>query len=183
MNVLIACEYSGIIRECFKKLGHNAVSCDLLPTEIEGIHYQGYVEDIIDNKWDLMIAHPPCTYLSYAGNRWLNKPYRDIHIQAALEFFNFLLNAPIPRICIENPRGWANKNISEPDQIIHPYQFNEPFQKATCLWLNGLPLLKPTNILDDYQHNWTKYKKGSHTSKSRSRTFIGVAKAMAIQWG
>lgn len=183
MNILIACEYSGIVRDAFKNKGHFAVSCDLLSSDIKGYHYQGNVLDTLTDGWDMMIAFPPCTYLSYAGNRWLKQEGRQQKINEALEFFKLILNAPIPKIAVENPRGWANKYIREPEQIFHPYHFGEPYSKATCLWLKNLPLLNYTNVLTNYFHNWTKYKKGSHNGHSRSKTFQGVADAMAAQWG
>jgi site-specific DNA-cytosine methylase len=181
MNILIACEYSGRVREAFRAAGHYAVSCDLLPTEQEGEHFQCDVREVLDYGWDMMIAHPPCTYLSYAGNRWLKQEGRHEKMLDALRFFNLLLDAPITRIAVENPRGWTWKYVRKPDQVVHPYHFGEPFTKATCFWLKGLPLLRPTDVCDEYFVNWTKYK-GSHNGHARSKTWIGMALAMASQW-
>ena len=140
MKILIACEYSGRVREAFARLGHDAWSCDLLPTEIPGNHLQCDVLEVIDSqKWDMMIAHPPCTYLSYAGMASWNAPGREEKRQEALEFFMKLVNALIPKICVENPVGWPNQKYRRPDQIIHPYYFGERQLKRTCLWLKGLP--------------------------------------------
>jgi len=144
MKVLIACEYSGIVREAFKKKGHDALSCDLLPSEIPGKHYQGKVEDIIGEGWDLMIAHPPCTHLAVSGARWFKDKRREQG--EALAFVQYLLNAPIPRIALENPVSIISSKIRKPDQIIQPWQFGHGETKATCLWLKGLPKLVPTNI-------------------------------------
>ena len=182
MKVLVACEYSGIVRDAFTARGHDAWSADLLPTESPGNHYQGDVRDILNFGWDLMVAHPPCQYVSYAGNRWLKQPGRMEKMQEALDFFRELLNAPVPMIAIENPRGYTWKYIRKPDQVFHPYHFGHPMTKATCLWLKELPPLMYTLIHPDPFVNWTKYK-GSHNSKARAKTFTGVASAMATQWG
>lgn len=142
MRVLIACEFTGKIRDAFVALGHEAWSCDLLPTETPGNHYQGDVRDILySEKWDLMIAHPPCTYLSRAANRVWNAPGRAEKRQEAFEFFMMFVNAPVAHICIENPVGYANTAYRKPDQTIHPYYFGERQLKRTCLWLIGLPKL------------------------------------------
>lgn len=182
MRVLIACEYSGIVRQAFIFAGHDAMSCDLLPSEMPGPHYQGDVRDILDDGWDMMIGHPPCTYLSYAGNRWLNQPGRTEKAREAFDFFMTLWNAPIPLIALENPRGFVWQWFRKPDQIIEPYHFGHPLTKATCLWLKGLPPLMATLICSDPFVNWTKYK-GSHNGHARSRTWPGIAAAMAAQWG
>lgn len=182
MRILVACEYSGIVRDAFAAKGHDVWSCDILPTEQPGQHLQCDVLDVLDNGWDLMIAHPPCQYLSYAGNRWLKQPGRHENMLKALEFFKALLNAPIPHIAVENPRGWTWKYVRKPDQIIEPYHFGHPMTKATCLWLKNVPPLMATLIITDPFVNWTKYK-GSHTSKARAKTFPGIAAAMANQWG
>lgn len=195
MRVLVACEFSGKVRDAFTKRGHYALSCDLLPTETPGLHYQGDVRDILNDGWDLMVAHPPCTYISRAGARWWHIPERQRKAEEAIDFVFELLNANIRRIAIENPIGKLSQVYRKPDQIIQPYQFGHPFSKATCLWLDELPLLRPTNIL----HRHTKYlpantgfgaKLGQQSSKGvarakrdRERTFQGIADAMAEQWG
>lgn len=180
--MLVACEYSGIVRSAFASRGHDAWSCDLLPSELPGKHIQADVLTILNDGWDLMVAHPPCTYLSYAGNRYLKQPGRMEGIQAALEFFQVILNAPIPKIAVENPRGWTWKYIRKPDQVIEPYHFGHPMTKATCLWLKQLPPLMATLIIADPFVNWTR-NKGAHNGHDRSRTFPGIAEAMARQWG
>jgi hypothetical protein len=195
MRVLIACEFSGIVRDAFLKRGHDAWSCDLLPTEKEGPHIQDDVLKHLDDGWDLMIAHPPCTYLSRAGARWWKKPGREELTRKATEFVFSLANAQIPKISIENPIGQLNRRWRYPDQIVQPWQFGHPFSKATCLWLIGLPLLIPTKIIPGYvsllpsNTGWNK-RKGQksqpgflHNSKKASITFQGIADAMAEQWG
>jgi len=188
MKVLIACEYSGIVRDAFTKAGHEAFSCDLLPTETEGVHYQGDIKDFLyDHKWDLMIAHPPCTYLTNSGVRWLHtRPERWAQLDEGAAFFNFLLNASIYRICIENPipHKYAVERIGRNyDQIIQPWQFGHGETKATCLWLKNLPKLKPTNIVDGREQRIWKMPPGPDRAKERARFFTGVADAMADQWG
>lgn len=187
MNVLIACEYSGAVRDAFKELGHYAVSCDLLPTEKPGHHYQGDVFDVINEGWDLMIAHPPCTYLSNSGVRWLySDPERWKEMIKGAVFFRKLLEAPIPRIAIENPvmHGYAKEIIGvDQSQSIQPYEFGHGEQKRTCLWLKNLPLLQPTNIVEGREQRIWKLSPGDDRWKERSRTFEGIAKAMAEQWG
>ena len=180
MKVLIACEYSGIVREAFKKKGHDALSCDLLPSEIPGKHYQGKVEDIIGEGWDLMIAHPPCTHLAVSGARWF-KDKRNEQGEA-LAFVRYLLNAPIPRIALENPVSIISSKIRKPDQIIQPWQFGHGETKATCLWLKGLPKLVPTNVVSGREHRVHQMPPSPDRWKERSRTFTGIAKAMAEQW-
>jgi site-specific DNA-cytosine methylase len=201
-NVLIACEFSGITRNAFASLGHNAVSCDFLPSELPGNHYQGDVLDVINEGWDLMIAHPPCTYLSYAGNAYFNLPGRSQMRIDALQFFNKLLNAPIKFICVENPQGIIDKVIRKHDQIIHPYYFGEKHLKRTCLWLKNLPLLyytlqpnlfseptacdKPNPIYIDKSGKKRYYvdsiKGGSNGIQLRNKSFQSIAAAMAAQW-
>ncbi len=183
MRVLVACEFSGTVRDAFAALGHDAWSCDILPTTKPGKHIQTDVLNILDYDWDLMVAHPPCDYLSYAGNRWLKQPGRWDNIAKALVFFKRIMDAPIPKIAVENPRGWTWKYIRKPDQVIEPYHFGHPLTKATCLWLKDLPPLMATMICDDPLVNWTRNKKGAHSAKARSVTFPGVAAAMAAQWG
>jgi hypothetical protein len=197
MRVLVACEFSGIVRVAFIAAGHDAVSCDLLPTERPGPHYQGNVLDIIEGfvwgPWDLMIAHPPCTYLANSGVRWLygGKGTTVDHIrwndmlEAAL-FFGALLNAPIPRIAVENPimHRYGREIIGRGhDQIVQPWQFGHPETKATCLWLKGLPPLEPTNIVAGREPRVHHASPGPDRWKERSRTLPGIAAAMAAQWG
>lgn len=148
MKVLIACEYSGTVRDSFLSLGHDATSCDILPTESPGPHYQGDVRDILGDGWDLMVAHPPCTYLSVSGMHWTTRGLRDPRLtEDALDFVRVLLSAPVPMIALENPVSIISTRIRKPDQSINPWQFGHPESKRTCLWLVGLPLLVPTNVL------------------------------------
>lgn len=180
MNILVACEYSGIVRQAFVALGHNAWSCDLLPTEIPGQHYQGDVRDLLKQKWDLMIAHPPCTHLAVSGARYF---YRKQAEQAeALEFVRLLMNAPIEHIAIENPISVISSRIRKPDQIIQPWQFGHGETKATCLWLKNLPKLQPSNIVEGREQRIHKMPPSPERWKERSRTFQGIANAMAAQW-
>ena len=181
MKVLIACEYSGTVREAFSKLGHDAWSCDLLETEIPGNHYKGNVKDILCDGWDLMIAHPPCTHLAVSGARWFK--YKQKEQAEALEFVRLLLNAPIERIALENPISIISSQVRKPDQIIQPWQFGHGETKATCLWLQNLPKLQPTNIVDGREQRIWKMPPGPDRWKERSRTFEGIAQAMATQWG
>jgi site-specific DNA-cytosine methylase len=181
MKVLIACEYSGAVRDAFLRRGHDAMSCDLLPTEVPGPHYQGDVTDILGGGWDLMIAHPPCTHLAVSGARWFKDKVAE---QAeALDFVRLLLNAPIPRIALENPISIISSRIRKPDQIIQPWQFGHGETKATCLWLKNLPPLWYTHIVAGREARVHKMPPGPDRWKERSRTFAGVAEAMAAQWG
>lgn len=192
MKILVACEYSGVVRDAFTALGHEATSCDLLPTETEGKHYQGDVRDILLDGWDLMIAHPPCTYLASSGLHWNKKrPERALLTEEALDFIHILLDAPIPRIALENPIGCISSRIRKPDQIIQPWQFGEDASKATCLWLKGLPLLVPTNVLEGGKEARRANQTASGQNKlgpspdrwkERSKTYQGIADAMAAQW-
>lgn len=184
MKVLVACEFSGVVREAFAARGHDAWSCDLLPTEQPGQHIQGDVLAVLDQGWDLMIAHPPCTYVADAGERWFKvQPDRLDKAREAFKFFMAMVNAPIPLIAVENPKSWRLKKwYRQPDDIIHPFHFGDPFTKQTWLWLKGLPPLWKTGVCDDYFVNWSKYK-GAHNGKSRSKTFPGIAAAIAAQWG
>lgn len=202
MRILIACEFSGIVRDAFLERGHDAISCDLLPTESTGPHYQGDVMDIINDGWDLMIAHPPCTYLSYAGTRHWNSPGRCRKRLEALEFFRILWESPIEKICIENPKGCASPTIAKYTQEIQPYYFGDEEMKTTWLWLKNLLPLK-YNFEDGLFHNKTscdkpmEYKKHMvagriknyyYTEKTRdpherARFWPGIATAMAEQWG
>lgn len=181
MKVLVACEYSGIVREAFIARGHNAWSCDLLDTEIPGPHYKGDVGDILGNGWDLMICHPPCTHLAVSGARWFKD--KQAEQAAALDFVRLLLDAPIPRIALENPVSIISSRIRKPDQIIQPWQFGHGETKATCLWLKGLPKLVPTDIVPGREARVHKMPPSPDRWKDRSRTYPGIATAMAHQWG
>jgi hypothetical protein len=204
MRVLIACEFSGAVRDAFTKAGHEATSCDLLPNETPGAHYQGSVMDILNDGWDLMIAHPPCTYLTLTGNKWFKPEYaerfptRHKDREDAVEFFMALANAPIPKIAIENPIGIMSSRYRKPNQIIQPWEYGHETTKATCLWLKGLPNLTPTNIVSKgevvisksgnrmsrwYYETSKITLKGGLRAKARSVTFQGIADAMASQWG
>lgn len=180
MRILIACEFSGIVREAFKKLGHDAWSCDLLPSEIPGQHIQDDVLKHLDEGWDMMIAHPPCTHLAVSGARWFKDKKKEQ--QEALEFVKKLWNAPITKIAIENPISVISSKMSKPDQIIQPWMFGHGETKATCLWLKNLPKLKPTNIVDGRKARVHRASPGPDRWKERSRTLQGVADAMAAQW-
>lgn len=181
MNVLIACEFSGTVRDVFARRGHHAVSCDLLPSETDGVHYQGDVRDIIADGWDMMIAHPPCTHLAVSGARWFKDKQQEQ--QEALAFVRTLMAAPIERIAIENPISVISSKIRKPDQIIQPWQFGHGETKATCLWLKKLPKLKPTNIVDGREARIHKMPPSPDRWKERSKTYQGIANAMAEQWG
>jgi site-specific DNA-cytosine methylase len=181
MRVLIACEFSGIVRDAFAARGHEALSCDLLPSERGGNHYQGDVRDIIGDGWDLMVAHPPCTHLAVSGARWFCE--KRVEQAEALEFVRFLMDAPIPHIALENPVSVISSRIRKPDQIIQPWQFGHGETKATCLWLKGLPLLRPTQVVDGREASVHKMAPGPERWRERSRTFEGIAEAMAEQWG
>ena len=183
MKVLVACEYSGRVRDAFLANGHDAMSCDLLPTEVPGPHYQGSVADVINEGWDLMICHPPCTHLAVSGARHFAAKKASGVQDEALDFVRLLLDAPIPRIALENPISIISSRIRKPDQIIQPWQFGHGETKATCLWLRGLPLLIPTNIVDGREPKVHMMPPGPDRWKNRSRTFQGIAKAMADQWG
>jgi len=183
MKVLIACEYSGIVREAFAKKGHDAMSCDLLPAEIPGNHYQGDIRDVLYDGWDLMIGHPPCDHLAVSGARWFKEKRADGRQQAAIEFFMMLANAPIEKIALENPVSIMSTQYRKPDQIIQPWMFGHGETKATCLWLKNLPLLQPTNIVEGREQRIWKMGPSEHRWKERSRTFTGISEAMANQWG
>ena len=191
MRVLVACEYSGTVRDAFRRAGHDAMSCDLLPTEAPGPHYQGDVRDVLDDGWDLMVAHPPCTHLAVSGARWFHIKRQE---QAdALAFVRLLMDAPIARIAIENPVSVISSRIRKPDQIIQPWMFGHEATKTTCLWLKELPALMPTNIVGKGARHVTKSGKSlpqwynlppsEDRWKIRSATFQGIADAMADQWG
>lgn len=181
MRVLVACEYSGRVRDAFRRLGHDAFSCDLLPTDAPGPHYQGPVQDVLGDGWDLMVAHPPCTHLAVSGSRHFHRKQRE---QAeALDFVRLLMNAPVPRWCIENPVSVISSSITPPQQIIQPWQFGHGETKTTCLWLHNLPRLKPTNCVPGREPRVHHMPPGAERWKERSRTYEGVAEAMAQQWG
>lgn len=180
MKVLVGCEYSGVVRDAFIARGHDAISCDLLPTEAPGPHYQGDVRDILNEGWDLMIAHPTCTYLARSGARWW--PGREQEQAAAIAFVRSLMAASIPRIAIENPIGALSSAIRPPDQIIQPWQFGHGETKATCLWLKNLPLLVPTHVVTGREARIHRMAPGPERGKERSRTYRGIAEAMAEQW-
>ena len=181
MRVLIACEYSGTVRDAFAARGHDAWSCDLLPTERLGNHIHGDVLQHLHRNWDLMIAHPPCTHLAVSGARWFKD--KQIEQAEALDFVHRLMDAPIPRIALENPISIISSRIRKPDQIIQPWQFGHGETKATCLWLKNLPKLLPTNIVEGREARIHKMPPGPDRWKERSRTFEGIAQAMAEQWG
>ncbi len=196
MRVLVACEYSGVVRDAFIRAGHEAISCDLLPTQKQGPHYEGDVRDILKAKWDLMIAHPPCTYLSSSGLHWnKRRPERAKQTEEAIQFVFELANADIPRICIENPIGCLSTRYRKPDQIIHPHQFGHDASKATCLWLKGLPLLQKTKDVEPrYVNGKPRWSNQTDSGQNRlgpsedrwairSLTYQGIAYAMAEQWG
>lgn len=202
MRVLVACEFSGIVRDAFARRGHDAWSCDLYHTERKGNHIQDYVERHLDEDWDLMIAHPPCTYLTCAGNKWFLPKYksrfpnRAEQRELAVKFFLALTYTKIPKTAIENPIGIMSSRFRKPDQIIHPYEFGHPVMKATALWLKNLPPLQPTNLVEPELHRFASGNVQSrwHTetghiadkaerARARSCTFAGIAEAMAEQWG
>ena len=203
MKILVACEYSGIVRDAFTAQGHDAWSCDILPTESEGNHIQDDILNHLNKNWDMMIAHPPCTYLSNAGNRWFDeekygeqaRERKELRLES-MEFVKKLYDNNIPRICIENPVGFLNSNWKKPDQIIHPYHFGDTESKRTCLWLKNLQPLKHTNVVKPKIYAY--HKRGKHKgnpiyfheyqprtkdrAKIRSKFWKGIAKAMANQW-
>jgi hypothetical protein len=195
VRVLIACESSGAVRDAFRARGHFAMSCDLLSSEQPGPHHQGDVRELLDQEWDLLIAHPPCTYLSVSGMHWTTRGLRDPKLtEDALDFVRLFMDAPIERIAIENPVSVISSRIRKPDQIIQPYQFGHDASKKTCLWLKGLPLLKPTQMVEPRIVNG-KQRWGNQTDsgqnklppskdrwKLRSKTYEGIANAMAAQW-
>lgn len=183
MRVLVACEYSGRVRDSFAALGHEAMSCDLLPTESPGNHYQGDVRDVLGDGWDLMVAHPPCTHLAVSGARYFARKRETGEQQAALDFVRMLLDVPIPRIALENPVSIISSQIRKPDQIVQPWMFGHGETKATCLWLRGLPKLVPTSIVDGRENRVHRMPPSPDRWKDRSRTYLGVAQAMASQWG
>ena len=196
MRVLVACEYSGRVRDAFIAAGHEALSCDLLPTDSPGPHYKGDVRDVLYDGWDLMVAHPPCTYLSVSGMHWTTRGLRDPRLtEDALSFVKLLMEAPIHKIAIENPVSVISSRIRKPDQVVNPYEFGHDASKKTCLWLKNLPLLAPTQLVQPRVVNG-KRRWGNQTDtgqnklapsadrwKVRSTTYQGIADAMAAQWG
>jgi hypothetical protein len=192
MRILVACESSGVVREQFALCGWDAWSCDFLPSDVSGQHHQGDVRELLTQHWDMMIAHPPCTYLCSSGMHWTVRGLRDPKLtDDALEFVRLLMNAPIRCIAIENPVGCISTRIRKPDQIIQPWQFGHPESKATCLWLKNLPVLQPTNILTKPAcgrwHNQTpsgqnKLAPSADRWKKRAKTYAGIAEAMSQQW-
>ena len=199
MRVLVACEYSGIVRDAFRALGHDAWSCDLLsPVAGSGsaYHIQGDVLEVVDDDWDLMVAHPPCTDLAVSGARWFPAKIADGRQGKALDFVQSLMDAPIHKIAIENPVSVISTHIRKPDQIIQPYEFGDPYRKTTCLWLKNLPTLVPTDRVEPLLKTYTR-KDGRTTTFSadygegwsktaghrRSATYPGIAAAIASQWG
>ena len=196
MKVLVACEYSGTVRDAFIAAGHDAMSCDLLPTDAPGPHYQGDVRDVLGDGWDLMIAHPPCTYLAVSGMHRTARGLRDPQLtEDALDFVRLLLAAPVPRIALENPVSVISTRVRKPDQIIQPWQYGHDASKTTCLWLQGLPALRPTQIVEprivDGRKRWGNQTDSGQNRlspspdrwKRRSATYAGIAAAMAAQWG
>lgn len=200
LKVLVACEYSGVVREAFTKLGHDATSCDLLPTDIPGKHHQGDIMDILYDDWDMIIAFPPCTHLAVSGSKYFAQKIADGRQQQGIDFFMLFANHPCQKIAIENPIGIMSSKWRKPDQIIQPYEYGHPESKKTCLWLKGLPKLTPTNILPKPECGyWNNQTPGGQnkimvdgkwigfndkrTAHLRSKTYQGVADAMAEQWG
>lgn len=196
MRVLVACEFSGKVRDAFTKAGHDATSCDMEPSRTEGKHHQGDVRELLTQKWDLMIAFPPCTHLAASGARHFAQKRKDGKQQAAIDFFLAIAHADIPKIAIENPIGIMLYHYKKHSQIIHPWQFGHSVSKSTCLWLKNLPLLRPTNVVDKGEFvelpdgkrmsKWyyeSSKLKAKERTQMRNTTFQGVADAMAAQWG
>ena len=194
MKVLIACEYSGRVRDAFTKLGHDAMSCDILETESPGNHYKGDVRDVLGGGWDMMVAHPPCTYLTVSANKWykdqperksgtlVGQARRDAR-EEAIFFFMLLMTSNISKIAIENPIGVLSSRYRKPDQVIQPWQFGHGETKATCLWLKNLPKLESTNVVDGREQRLHLLPPSIDRAKIRSKTYQGIADAMAMQWG
>jgi len=188
MRVLVACEFTGTVRRAFRELGHEAWSCDILPAEDGGPHIQGDVRQVLGDGWDLMVAHPPCTHLAVSGARHFHR--KQVEQAEALEFVRTLMDAPIPRIALENPVSVISSRIRKPDQIIQPYQFGHPESKKTCLWLKGLNPLQPTAVMQ-MRGRWENQTPSGQNKlgpspdrwKIRSKTYPGIAHAMATQWG
>jgi hypothetical protein len=191
MDILIACEYSGTVRDAFRRRGHNAVSCDLLPSDSDGPHITGDVFDLLDRRWDMMIAFPPCTHLAVSGARWFPEKRADGRQQEGIDFFMAMINAPIERIAVENPIGIMSTQYRRPDQIVQPWMFGHAEQKSTCLWLKNLASLDATENVHEEMMALPKNKRerlhylppSEDRWKMRSKTFQGIAEAMADQWG
>ena len=183
MRVLVGCEYSGRIRDAFRRHGHYAMSCDLLPTEVDGPHYQGPVEDVLNDGWDLAVFHPPCTHLAVSGSRHFPEKIADGRQQAALEFVRLLMASPIPRWALENPVSVISSAIRPPDQIVQPWEYGHGEVKATCLWLKNLPRLKPTDCVEGRDPRVHLMPPSPDRWKERSRTYQGIADAIGEQWG
>lgn len=181
LRVLVACEYSGVVRDAFLSRGHDAMSCDLLPSEVPGPHYCGDVRDVLGDGWDLLIAHPPCTHLAVSGARWFAS--KQAEQAQALEFVRLLLSAPIPHIALENPVSVISSRIAKPAQTLQPWQFGHGECKRTCLWLVNLEPLRPTCIVEGREQRIHRMPPGPNRWRERSRTFPGIAAAMAEQWG
>lgn len=183
MKILVACEFSGIVRDAFRANGHDAISCDLLPTELEGPHYQGDIRDILYDKWDMILAFPPCTHLASSGARWFKEKQKDGRQQNGIDFFNLFTDLDCPKVAIENPIGIMSTHYRKPDQIIQPWQYGHGETKSICLWLKGLPRLKPTNIVEGRETRIWYMSPSPDRAKERSRFFSGIAQAMVDQWG
>ena len=179
---MVACEFSGTVRDAFAALGWDAWSCDFLPTEKPGNHHQGDVREILDQGWDIMVAHPPCTHLAVSGARWFPAKRASGEQQAALDFVRLLLDAPTPHIALENPISIISSKIRKPDQVIQPWQHGHGESKATCLWLKNLPRLTPSNIVEGREGRVWKMPPSADRWKERSKTYRGIADAMASQW-
>lgn len=193
MRVLIACEHSGTVRDAFIRQGHEATSCDLLETDTPGPHYRGDVRDILTAAWDMVLAFPPCTHLAVSGAKHFAQKRADGRQQEGIDFFMLFTRLECPRVAIENPVGIMSSVYRKPDQIIQPYQHGDPFTKTTCLWLKGLPKLTPTNVVDKGARHvtkggnslpaWYNLPPGPDRARIRNKTFPGIARAMAEQWG
>jgi len=194
MRVLVACEFSGTVRDAFIKAGHDAISCDLLPSDKPGPHIQDDVTEVMLDRWDLVVAHPPCTYLTVSGNKWMKPEYRDRfpdrpkQREEAIKFFMACYNANADHVAVENPIGIMSSTFRKPDQIVQPWMFGHPETKATCFWLRGLPKLSPTNTVDISSNKAESQRlfylpPSEDRWKIRSKTFQGIADAMAAQWG
>jgi len=181
MRVLVACEFTGTVRDAFAALGHDAWSCDLIESESPGNHFTCDVFDVLEKEWDLMIAHPPCTHLAVSGARWFKD--KEEEQERALDFVRFLMQAPVRSIAIENPVSIISTRIRKPDQIIQPWQFGHGETKKTCLWLKNLPKLVPTDVVDGRENRIHRMPPSKTRGMDRSRTYPGIAKAMAEQWG